>query len=96
MQDEAEVGRQGGGGLTRRGFVRVAATGTLGAGAFGTASLVTGIRRAQLYDASATIDLTPPPPERKRANNSCHRLWLDTKRCTVACCEKLSGWFLCR
>ena len=60
------------------------------------ASLVTGITRAELYDASATIDLSPPPPEREPANNRCHRLWLDTKHCTIACCEKLSGWFLCR
>jgi predicted dehydrogenase len=42
MQDEADVGTQSGGGLTRRGFLGVAATGALAAGAFGTASLVTG------------------------------------------------------
>ena len=42
MQDKADVGTHSGGGLTRRGFVGMAATGALAAGAFGTASLVTG------------------------------------------------------
>jgi len=42
MQDHADVGTHSGDGLTRRGFVGVAATGALAAGAFGTASLVTG------------------------------------------------------
>jgi predicted dehydrogenase len=41
MQDKADV-THGGGGLTRRGFVGVAATGALAAGAFRTESLVTG------------------------------------------------------
>jgi predicted dehydrogenase len=40
MQDTAEAGRHSGGGLTRRGFVGVAAVGALGAGALGTASLL--------------------------------------------------------
>ncbi|UCC25119.1 MAG: Gfo/Idh/MocA family oxidoreductase [Gemmatimonadales bacterium] len=42
MQDNSEVGTHGGRDLTRRGFVRVAATGALGVGALGKASLVTG------------------------------------------------------
>ena len=60
------------------------------------ASLVVGITQAELYDESATIDLAPLPPAQPPAKNRCHRLWLDTKRCTIACCDKLSGWFLCR
>ncbi len=51
MQGKTEDGRHSGGGLTRRGFVRVAATSALGAGAFGTASLVTG-RSASARPAS--------------------------------------------
>jgi predicted dehydrogenase len=42
MQDRVEAGRHSGGGLTRRGFVRVTAAGAIGAGALGTASLVKG------------------------------------------------------
>lgn len=60
------------------------------------ASLVTGITRAHLYEASETIDLQPPDPTSEPAKNRCHQLWLDTKQCTSACCAKLSGWFLCR
>ena len=40
MPDRTEAGTHSGGGLTRRGFVTVAAAGALGAGALGTASLV--------------------------------------------------------
>jgi len=42
MQDGVETGGHSGGGLTRRGFVGVAAVGALGAGALGTVSLMKG------------------------------------------------------
>jgi predicted dehydrogenase len=42
MQDKTDVGTHSGGGLTRRGFVGVAATGAVAAGVLGTASLATG------------------------------------------------------
>lgn len=60
------------------------------------ASLAEGITRADIYTTGATIALEPPEPPQEPASNRCHQLWLDTKQCTRKCCDKLSGWFLCR
>jgi hypothetical protein len=60
------------------------------------ASLVTGITCANIYTAETTIELTPPAAAAPVGTNRCHQLWLDTKQCMTACCNKLSGWFLCR
>ncbi len=60
------------------------------------ASLVEGITTHSVYNTGRTIELPVilepiPAPEGR-----CSRLWLETKTCTVAYCEKLSGWIFCR
>jgi len=60
------------------------------------ASLAIGVTRTNIYTTGQTLDLEPPAPPREPARNRCHRLWLDTKQCTISCCDKLTGWFLCR
>jgi hypothetical protein len=60
------------------------------------ASLATGVTQAGIYAAGGSVDLVPPAPTQEPAANRCHQWWLDTKQCTISCCQKLSGWFLCR
>lgn len=60
------------------------------------ASLVTGITEGQIYNSGRTIDLAPPDAPEPEGMNRCERLWFDTKVCFGSCCDKLSGWFLCR
>lgn len=60
------------------------------------ASLATGITQTGLYAVGGSIDLEPAAPPQEPAANRCHWLWLETKQCTIACCDKLAGWFLCR
>lgn len=60
------------------------------------ASLQTGITTADVYASNGTIDLTPPAAPTPKGSNRCHQMWLDTKQCLGACCDKMSGWFLCR
>jgi hypothetical protein len=60
------------------------------------ASLVEGITTHAIYSTGRTIELPviiEPIPE---PVGRCARLWLETKTCTVACCEKMSGWIFCR
>lgn len=58
-------------------------------------SLHEGLVDGDLYAADAGIrfPLEPIPVE---SGNWCEQMWLDTKNCCVTCCDKLSGWFLCR
>lgn len=60
------------------------------------ASLATGITQSGVYDLIARVDLIANVPPAEQGSNRCHQLWLDTKRCTFACCEQLQGWILCR
>jgi len=60
------------------------------------ASLVTGITDGHVYNSGRTLDLTPPKAPEPDGMNRCQELWFDTKICFGACCDKLSGWFLCR
>ena len=54
------------------------------------------ITQAGIYAVGGSLDLEPPAPAEEPAANRCHWLWLQTKQCTLSCCDKLSGWFLCR
>lgn len=58
-------------------------------------SLHEGLVEAELYAGAASVHfpLKPVPVE---SSNWCEQLWLDTKLCCAICCDKLSGWFLCR
>lgn len=38
----------------------------------------------------------PLEPIATDANDWCEQLWLDTRLCCARCCDKLSGWLLCR
>lgn len=60
------------------------------------ASLQTGIMTAGVYTSTGTIDLTPPTEPMPKGSNRCHQMWLDTKQCLGVCCDKMTGWFLCR
>ncbi|MCA9073411.1 MAG: hypothetical protein KDA93_00155 [Planctomycetaceae bacterium] len=60
------------------------------------ASLQTGITTAGVYASTGTIDPTPPPKPTPKGSNRCHQMWLDTKQCLGTCCDRMSGWFLCR
>ena len=57
------------------------------------ASLVVGIRQAELYSSPRTINWEPPAvPE---AEGTCAQWWLDTKICTRNAWTKCRGWFCC-
>lgn len=60
------------------------------------ASLAKGITRTDIYTAAETVNLDPLDAPSEEADNRCHQLWIDTKVCTRKCCDKLSGWLLCR
>ncbi|MBX3436182.1 MAG: hypothetical protein KF861_01740 [Planctomycetaceae bacterium] len=63
------------------------------------ASLVEGVTAAEIYVSDGTVDLSPAPapaPSQPVAEGRCRRLWIETKHCVTACCDQLSGWFLCR
>jgi hypothetical protein len=60
------------------------------------ASLSTGITHSGISAAGGTVTLDPPAAPQEPAANRCHQWWLDTKQCTIICCNKLSGWLLCR
>jgi len=61
------------------------------------ASLIEGIVENDIYVAGPeqeiVVEEPPPIPDDL---NCCERMWEGTKRCTSACCHKMSGWFLCR
>jgi hypothetical protein len=60
------------------------------------ASLLTGIVQNEVYRPADVIELDVSEAEPEVASNRCHGLWLGTKRCAIACCDKLSGWLICR
>lgn len=60
------------------------------------ASLVEGITRHGIYTAGETILPTSTPPPAPQGSNWCEQLWIGTKLCCASCCDKLSGWILCR
>lgn len=58
-------------------------------------SLHEGLVDGEIYTADAGIRF-PMEPVPVESDNWCIQLWLDTKLCCLSCCDKLSGWFLCR
>jgi hypothetical protein len=60
------------------------------------ATLVEGIRKADLYDAAVILQLVVESPQRPESRSWCAQLWFDTKECTRACYCKLRGWFCCK
>lgn len=60
------------------------------------ASLVAGITQADIYHSGETVELVAAELPPDVGTNRCHQLWIDTKRCTLQACDKLTGWFLCR
>jgi hypothetical protein len=60
------------------------------------ATLVEGILKANLYEQAQTLQLVPEPAERPESAGWCAILWFDTKQCTIACYDKLRGWFCCK
>ncbi len=60
------------------------------------ASLVKGITRHQVYDSSGEWELPSPAPGPPSGATWCEQMWIDTKFCCASCCDKLTGWFLCR
>jgi hypothetical protein len=59
------------------------------------ASLREGIVKGNLYTAGSTVEINVPV-DVAEGDNWCEQLWIDTKVCTVRCCRKMQGWFLCR
>jgi len=60
------------------------------------ASLVEGILKADLYSLPHTFELNEPVVVIDKDAPWCSRMWAGTKLCTINCCSKMSGWFLCR
>ncbi len=60
------------------------------------ASLQTGITTTGIYESSGTVNLSTPSIAPPKGAHRCHQMWIDTKRCIGHCCDKMSGWFLCR
>ncbi len=60
------------------------------------ASLRTGITTTGLYGSDVTLSLTLPAEPAPRGTNHCHQLWIDTTQSAGRCCDKLTGWLLCR
>lgn len=60
------------------------------------ASLARGITEYKLYTPDETIELKRPAPPPDPEANWCQRMWMATRLCCASCCDKLSGWFLCR
>jgi len=58
-------------------------------------SLHEGLVSGEIYTESVSVEfpLEPIPVE---ADDWCEQVWLDTKHCCFNCCDRLSGWFLCR
>ena len=60
------------------------------------ASLLEGILKAELYVAGTSVHIAESAPEDPEDEGWCAWLWRETKQCTLASCNKLQGWFLCR
>jgi hypothetical protein len=60
------------------------------------ASLVAGITQHEIYSDGETYVLAAEPIPEPQGSNWCEQLWIDTKLCCASCCDKLTGWFLCR
>ncbi len=60
------------------------------------ASLRTGITSVGIYASTKTFTLALPVEPAPNGANRCHQLWIDTKQCVDQCCDKMTGWFLCR
>ena len=60
------------------------------------ASLAKGILQANLYLPPQAIEFTAAVTETPRSDTWWKQIWVDTKQCTLACCSKMRGWFLCK
>jgi hypothetical protein len=60
------------------------------------ASLARGIAEHEVYLPGETIELERPAPPPEEGANWCERMWIATRLCCLSCCDKMSGWFLCR
>jgi hypothetical protein len=60
------------------------------------ATLIEGITTHAIYDSGALVHLQRTLPERPAPTSWCARLWRSTTDCCSHCCDRLSGWFLCR
>ncbi|HUG19645.1 MAG TPA: YiiX/YebB-like N1pC/P60 family cysteine hydrolase [Planctomycetaceae bacterium] len=60
------------------------------------ASLLQGIRQADLYRESLTLTLHVPDSRSESSDSWCGQLWIETKVCTKDFCSMLSRKILCR
>lgn len=60
------------------------------------ASLLSGLRRHDLYAPGGMVAVLVPKPERAPGRTWCHELWLDTKDCYAGCWSGFRRCVLCR